>query len=77
MFRKLIVPIHSQTGEDLRCYSSSSPLSPLVILSLLPRWLPRPRRHLAGKNLTAGEEKSNKKNSDEQKKIIREVRRRV
>lgn len=45
VFGKLVVTVHSQTGEDLRSYGSSSSLSPFVILSLLPRWLSRPRRH--------------------------------
>lgn len=45
VLRKLVVPVHPQTGEDLRRYGSPPPLSPLVVLSLLPRRLPRPRRH--------------------------------
>lgn len=43
---ELVVPVHSQTGEDLRRYSSSPSLSSLVVLSLLPRRHTRPVRHL-------------------------------
>jgi len=37
VFWEFEVPIHPQTREDLRRYGSSSPLSLLVVLSLLPR----------------------------------------
>lgn len=42
---ELVVPIHSQTGEDLRRDCSSSSFSPLVVLPFFPRRLPRPWRH--------------------------------
>jgi len=37
VFGEFEVSIHPQTCEDLRCYGSSSSLSSLVVLSLLPR----------------------------------------
>lgn len=65
MFRKLVVTVHSQTREDLRSYSSSSSFSPLVILSFLPRWLSRPRRHfLVGKKSPPTKTKKNSANTN-------------
>ena len=42
MLRKLVVPVHSQTREDLSCDGPPPSLSPLVVFSLPPRRHPRP-----------------------------------
>lgn len=41
VLRQFIVTVHTQTGVDLRGDRSPSPLSPLVVLPLLPCWEPR------------------------------------
>lgn len=64
MFGELVVAVHSQAGEDLRRDGSPPPLSPLVVLPLLPRWLPRDGRH----PLLAGKIKEAPKRTKEQKK---------
>lgn len=45
VLRELVVTVHSQTCVDLRRDRSPPPLSPLIVLSLLPRRHSRPRRH--------------------------------
>lgn len=47
MLWKLVVPLGSKASVDLSCNRSSSSLSPLVVLSLLPRRQP-PRGSAAG-----------------------------
>ena len=46
MLWEFVVPVHSQAGEYIGRDSSPPPLPPLVVLPLLPRRQPRPRRHL-------------------------------
>lgn len=46
VFRQLVVTVHSQAGVDLRGDGSSSPLSSLVVIPLLPRRHSRSRRHV-------------------------------
>lgn len=58
---ELVVAIHSQAGEDLRRYSSSPSLSSLVVLSLLPCWLSRPRRHRLRRKISPPTKNKNKK----------------
>lgn len=42
VLRELVVAVGSETSKNLRGYSSSPPLSPLIVLPLLPSWLPCP-----------------------------------
>lgn len=42
---ELVVPVHSESCENLRRHGPPPPLSPLVFLTFLPCWQPRPRRH--------------------------------
>lgn len=43
---QLVVAVEAQPGEDLGRDGTPAPLPPLVVLALLPRGQPRPRRHL-------------------------------
>lgn len=44
MLWEFVVPVHSQAGEYIGRDGSPPPLPPLVVLPLLPRRKPRPRR---------------------------------
>ena len=56
VLRQFIVTVHTQTGVDLCGDRSPSPLSPLVVLPLLPCWEPR-SCHTSHRQTTAQKKK--------------------